>query len=748
MSLHTDSTTKRLTGVRVGTGTQPMVSYAYNNNGSLASIARNGFAYTFGYDGYGNRTTVSIGDRTLSTNTYEAHNGNLTQIEYGNGDTVHYAYDSLDRLTEKWYDNDATVKNTITYDAVGNIASTYDAATHRTVQYTYDLAGRLLSKNVVDNTNSPVTRQRAVYGYDRYNRTANVQREFGSYSYTTGYSYGSNSRTAILESLKLNGETKIAYGYDPLMRLDEKTLHLDNTTYTTEYSYVPGEKENSTTMLLAGIKNGGDAEITYTYDARGNIKTVSEGGVLKQTYHYDKLGQLIRMDDTVTNCTYGYRYNAGGNLTGMDVYDQYIDPDDPDYIFYNLLTTRDYRYQDSGNWKDLLTYYFGWDITYDDIGNPLNYRNGMTMTWENGRRLASVTKSGVTTTYTYNDDGIRLTKKVGNNPVVTYETDGGKVLCQRTRIGTNDVYVFFFYDESGNAYAMEYEGDMYYYLRNGQNDIIGIIDDTGTVVARYTYDPWGKPLTVKDGNGVDIAANATHVANVNPFRYRGYFYDTETGFYYVSSRYYDPEIGRWINADDAIAGVGGDIRGYNLFAYCMNDPVNMSDHTGHWPQWIKNAASAVVNAVKKAVTVVANTVKSAVSSASNILKASSNSLPKKGEPGSSQTLPNPDGTPKQKRWYGPDGNPERDRDYNHPGNMPFPHDHEWKNGERGKEHLPPDPSYKMSWEPVIGAGLVVICTVGIIAVAADDLTGVGVADDFLFGPLGAGVGEGLIMIFG
>jgi hypothetical protein len=73
---------------------------------------------------------------------------------------------------------------------------------------------------------------------------------------------------------------------------------------------------------------------------------------------------------------------------------------------------------------------------------------------------------------------------------------------------------------------------------------------------------------------------------------------------------------------------------------------------------------------------------------------------------------------------------------------------EWKNGERGKEHLPPDPSYKMNWEPVIGAGLVVICTVGIIAVAADDLTGVGVADDFLFGPLGAGVGEGLIMIFG
>ena len=334
---------------------------------------------------------------------------------------------------------------------------------------------------------------------------------------------------------------------------------------------------------------------------------------------------------------------------------------------------------------------------------------------------------------------------VTGTQTVTHEylTLNGKVARETIRTNNTLTAVLdFIYDESGKPFALKYSTDgatfdTYYYVLNLQGDVVKLIQANGHVVAHYTYDAWGKIL---DSGG--------NLAEVNPLRYRGYYYDNETGFYYVSSRYYDPEIGRWINADDAIAGVGGDIRCYNLFAYCMNDPVNMSDHTGHWPQWIKNAASAVVNAVKKAVTVVANTVKSAVSSASNILKASSNSLPKKGKPGSSQTLPNPDGTPKQKRWYGPDGNPERDRDYNHPGNMPFPHDHEWKNGERGKEHLPPDPSYKMSWEPVIGAGLVVICTVGIIAVAADDLTGVGVADDFLFGPLGAGVGEGLIMIFG
>lgn len=113
-----------------------------------------------------------------------------------------------------------------------------------------------------------------------------------------------------------------------------------------------------------------------------------------------------------------------------------------------------------------------------------------------------------------------------------------------------------------------------------------------------------------------------------------------------------------------------------------------------------------------------------------------------------QTLPNPDGTPKQKRWYGPDGNPVRDRDYSHPGNLPFPHDHEWKNGDRQKDHLPPSPDYEFSLDPVIGIGIVTICTVAIVVVAADDVTVVGVADDFLYGPLGAGLGKGVIMIFG
>jgi RHS repeat-associated protein len=237
----------------------------------------------------------------------------------------------------------------------------------------------------------------------------------------------------------------------------------------------------------------------------------------------------------------------------------------------------------------------------------------------------------------------------------------------------------------------------------------------------------------------------------NPFRYRGYYLDNETGFYYLNSRYYDPQVGRFINADGIVGGVGS-LQGYNLFAYCMNNPVNKDDPSGHWPKWLKSAASAVINTIKKAVSAVVNSAKSAISPISkptlNVVKTSPNSLPKTGDPGSSKTLPNPDGTPKQKRRYGPDGTPERDRDYNHPGNMPFPHDHEWKDGVRQPDHLPPDSSFEFSWEPVLGVGLVVVCGLGMGLVAADDATGVGVADDFLLGPLGAGAGKGLIMIFG
>ena len=123
----------------------------------------------------------------------------------------------------------------------------------------------------------------------------------------------------------------------------------------------------------------------------------------------------------------------------------------------------------------------------------------------------------------------------------------------------------------------------YYFVCNWRGDVIRIYDGAGAVVANYNYDAWGNVISVTDANGAAIT-DSTHIANVNPLRYRGYYYDSETGFYYVSSRYYDPEIGRWINADssDTLTANFENFAQYNVFAYCFNNSVNMCDLDGSW----------------------------------------------------------------------------------------------------------------------------------------------------------------------
>ena len=332
----------------------------------------------------------------------------------------------------------------------------------------------------------------------------------------------------------------------------------------------------------------------------------------------------------------------------------------------------------------------------------------------------------------YNTSGIR-TKRVSEEKTYNYIYAGDKLM--RMTVG-NDT-LDFNYDVNGTPLTMTYNGTVYYYITNLQGDVMSLERADGGSGASYAYDAWG-----------NILAMSGTLAELNPLRYRGYVYDQETGFYYLQSRYYDPAIGRFINADNVISYAGHSLLGCNVFAYCFNNPVNMSDDSAHWPKFSPKTISSAISALVEAVVFVVITVKSLISSVSRQTASTVNSgLPRTGEPGSSVILPNPDGTPKQKRWYGPDGYPERDRDYNHAGDMPFPHDHEWKDGKRGKDHLAPDPAYKFSWTPVLGIGLVLVCAIGTTLVAADNITGIGVADDVLLGPLGAGIAEGFIMIF-
>ena len=376
------------------------------------------------------------------------------------------------------------------------------------------------------------------------------------------------------------------------------------------------------------------------------------------------------------------------------------------------------------------------------------------MSWF-GRQMRTYSKGSVSANFMYDADGLRSAKAV-NGTITKYQYVGDQLFYEK--IGENKT-LYYFYDSYGNLSQIYYTfgtGDdastaRYFVSTNAQGDVLGLYNSNGVKVGAYDYDAWGNTrmfVVTQDSDGKNVHTQIdpetqylNHIVNVNPIRYRGYYYDSDLDLYYLQSRYYDAEIGRFINADSVVSGVGGDVLGSNMFAYCMNNPVNRTDPTGHWPEWLKKVVSWVNNNIIQPVKKSFST--SEPSSVASTSSHNANRRPYTGEPGSTYTAPNGDS-----RTYGEDGYPVHDYDHDdherpdkHPHDSNGGHNHDWKDGVRG-------PAYSVGWEPVAGAALVTVCVIGIVVVAADDATGIGVADDFLFGPLGAGVGEGLILIFG
>ena len=304
----------------------------------------------------------------------------------------------------------------------------------------------------------------------------------------------------------------------------------------------------------------------YKYDAHSNITDVTKDGVLQYHYGYDMMNQLVSVDDKLNGKVYNYTYDAGGNLISETVTDS------------NGTTSNAYEYNNS-NWGDVLTSYNGQNITYDEIGNPLTYRDGMSMTWKNGRQLATLTNGDTSISYGYDSGSVRTTKTV-NGVKYTYAYLNGHLMYE-TR---GDAKFYYSYDANGILYNVRYtltDGGTeysYYYTHNSRGDIVGIYNGAGELKAHYEYDAWGNVISITDNNGNAITS-PNHIGNLNPFRYRGYYQDTETGLYYLMSRYYDTITHRFINADGYFQS-GGSILDANTFAYCGNNPVLNVDPLG------------------------------------------------------------------------------------------------------------------------------------------------------------------------
>ena len=552
--------------------------------------------YSFVYGAADLQTAVNIGSWNLVSNAYNSGTWTLSSQTYGNGDYWKYFYDNMDTLTSRFTNCSDTegIGFYYTYNGKGNLVRIEmksvtiadGAVTGGTLlsseNYLYDGSDRLI--RVVETDGDNVVLHDFSWTYDAKDNVTALTESIGGKSFSYTYAYDDDSRPTTFGY----GDVTKQITYDGHGRSSGTTVkNGSRTVLGTGYAYRDVDSTYTTTQVksVTNSYGGKTANFNYTYDASGNITSIS--GAQAVTYEYDDLGQLVWEKNATAGKAWNYTYDNGGNILSRTEY-----ACSGNGTVSGSGTTTSYTYGDA-EWGDLLTAYNGEEITYDGIGNPLSYR-GWTMSWQGGRRLAGMTKGSDTLSFAYNESGLRTSKTV-NGVAHSYVWQGSKLAADIT-----DAYALYFhYDSTGDVIGFTRTASgadaEYFYVKNLQGDILKVITATGTEAATYTYDAWGKLLT-----------SSGDLADINPLRYRGYFYDTETGLYYLQSRYYDPEVGRWINIDNVeYLGTEDELISYNLFTYCLNNPVNRTDENGNLslPNWAKVAIGAVALAGAVALTV-------------------------------------------------------------------------------------------------------------------------------------------------
>ena len=541
----------------------------------LCSGGDSSTTYNFSYGVAGLSTAVKIGETwTLVSNDYNSGAWTLAQQLYGNGLWWKYDYDAqTDDLLRRYTnlsDNTGT-GYAYTYDSRGQISKiekksltlengTITGESLLTAEYYgYDAMDRLTRIVVTDGTNL-ISDIAWTYDADqnvtaittRVNNGGILRTDTYAYSYDDDHRPTNTAYGSVSESIT----------YDGYSRVTGKTVqNSGNTVLSTSYAYRDIDAQYTTTQVssLTNTFGGNTLSHSYTYDANGNI--LSDGST---TYAYDSLNQLVWEYNTAAGKAWNYAYDLGGNILSKTEYD-YADGQTSNPV------TVSYTYGDAA-WRDLLTAYNGETISYDGIGNPTSYR-GWGMTWQGGRQLASMQKDGTTISFSYNDAGLRTAKTV-NGATRRYIWNSAQLMAD---VGAADAF-YFHYSSGGELIGYTYktaEAETECILvKNQQGDVERVISADGTVLASYTYDAWGNVLT-SEGT----------LAAANPIRYRGYYFDTETSLYYLQSRYYDPAIGRFINADN-YATTYKTSTGANMFAYCLNNPANCKDDGGELANWL------------------------------------------------------------------------------------------------------------------------------------------------------------------
>ncbi len=577
-------------------GTSARVDYTYTKQ-FLTGISAEGADYSFEYDGFGNRTATKLGGTALMKNVYNEDNNTLEKSVYGNGDSILYSYDKYLRntqVTKITASNFSFVAANWKYDGFGNLSYLCDSTTGSNVEtsFIYDSIGRISSFLRGDGFSANV-------GYDEFNRISGSRYKTVDGSRGSWYTYVNG--TGLVSKVNFDGYS-VQNTFDELNRTEARkyTFGSNKSVFETmDYNRVG----NRTDGKVMSHSFGGSYEFNYEYDQNGNITRISDdSGNLRNEYTYDELGRLTseinipngsQSSKAVVGEKIEYLYSKDGNIYQRNFYKVQA-LQGKAYVDAKANRSDSFGYSNT-EWSDQLSSARingkGFNFTYDKIGNPLSYRDGMVMSWQNGRQLRSIKVDDTTTLeFTYDINGQRQSKVEKKNGAAVHTTkyyyDGTKLVGEN-KDGT---IVWYDYDENGTPIGMRVKGEDYVFRRNLQGDITGIFDSTGTLVVEYTYgNSWGFGITVSGSKAAEIGA-------CNSLRYRGYYYDSESGLYYLNTRYYDPSICRFVNADGYVS-TGQGTQGYNMYSYCGFNPVNRIDVNGRfWKEignWLGNAWNKV-----------------------------------------------------------------------------------------------------------------------------------------------------------
>ena len=574
-----------------------IVSYTYNEYGECSSVSDGTSAnsVTDNYNGTSDQYSGSGQSWKTEFNTY----GNPTAI-YDENDTQHkiqYTYDEDQRLKKVNYDNSSaqSIKD-VGYDKYGN--STYIVWNEK-INGMYTLVAAYTFSYDYENYKYSVSHSGNSYNYQyNYNNDPlQMQTKVSGGGYVGEYTYICRSDGLLASaSYTINGTTRIytpqynekkqiisesdgsnfksSYSYNEKGALEEYSVSngtktvLKNSYYYDGINTIMGSQYKTRRITDEKIADDSSYARHYEYDAMGRVESIRYNRMSVNKYSYDKANRLSSETERNSDGKLGYSYDNRNNITQ-------IRRSSPSNQMGTVLkkftygeTNRLESYTNNG-----VTKYF----VYDGMGNPVKYgvSNVLAadnMIWTQATKLKSGTYKGNRFSYKYNADGLRYEKTVNGITTRQY-LEGDKIIAEEdvNASGTIVHTKYYIYDHTGIA-GMVYDGTTYYFAKNMFGDVVSVHTETGAYAAGYEYDAWGN-ITSGGGSGIGAA---------NPFRYRGYYYDNETGFYYLQSRYYDPEIYRFINADNlelipSLSQIPGQL---NLYAYCNNNPLMYTDETG------------------------------------------------------------------------------------------------------------------------------------------------------------------------